>query len=80
MLAQQVVSINMAIPYCADSFETIEEDKDNMTMKEKFSGLQELVFFIRSYVYKELHGFDDDFFAHQEEIDLCWRAINKDIL
>jgi GT2 family glycosyltransferase len=33
-------------------------------------------FFIRSVVYRELRGFDDDF-AHQEEIDLCWRAINK---
>jgi GT2 family glycosyltransferase len=27
-------------------------------------------FFIRSVVYRELRGFDDDFFAHQEEIDL----------
>jgi GT2 family glycosyltransferase len=25
---------------------------------------------------QKLRGFDDDF-AHQEEIDLCWRAINK---
>ncbi len=33
-------------------------------------------FFIRSSVYKELKGFDADFFAHQEEIDLCWRAFN----
>jgi len=24
-----------------------------------------------------LNGFDSDFFAHQEEIDLCWRAFNK---
>ena len=23
-----------------------------------------------------MNGFDDDFFAHQEEIDLCWRALN----
>ena len=28
---------------------------------------------IRSHVYHELGGFDDFFFAHQEEIDLCWR-------
>jgi GT2 family glycosyltransferase len=38
------------------------------------------LFFIRSVVYRELRGFDDDFFAHQEEIDLCWRAINKGYL
>lgn len=30
-------------------------------------------FFVRSSVYQELNGFDESFFAHQEEIDLCWR-------
>jgi GT2 family glycosyltransferase len=30
-------------------------------------------FFVRSSVYHELTGFDESFFAHQEEIDLCWR-------
>ena len=34
-------------------------------------------FFIRSAVYFDLKGFDEDYFAHQEEIDLCWRAKNK---
>ncbi|WP_276484173.1 glycosyltransferase family 2 protein [Paraflavitalea pollutisoli] len=29
--------------------------------------------FIRAAVYFELEGFDEYFFAHQEEIDLCWR-------
>lgn len=29
--------------------------------------------FIRSEVFKEAKGFDEYFFAHQEEIDLCWR-------
>ncbi|WP_457619292.1 glycosyltransferase family 2 protein [Lutibacter sp.] len=33
-------------------------------------------FFIRSKVFHELYGFDEDYFAHQEEIDLCWRAKN----
>jgi GT2 family glycosyltransferase len=29
--------------------------------------------FVRSKVYHELGGLDGSFFAHQEEIDLCWR-------
>lgn len=28
---------------------------------------------VRSHVFHEMKGFDDFFFAHQEEIDLCWR-------
>ena len=29
--------------------------------------------FVRSSVFHEMEGFDEFFFAHQEEIDLCWR-------
>lgn len=28
---------------------------------------------VRSHLWKELGGLDDRFFAHMEEIDLCWR-------
>ncbi len=36
--------------------------------------------FVRSSVYKELGGLDEYFFAHQEEIDLCWRMQLKGYL
>ncbi|MEO9211287.1 MAG: glycosyltransferase [Ginsengibacter sp.] len=29
--------------------------------------------FVRAIIFNELNGFDEYFFAHQEEIDLCWR-------
>ena len=31
---------------------------------------------IKSKIFKKLNGFDSDFFAHMEEIDLCWRLKN----
>ena len=32
---------------------------------------------IRADLYKQSGGLDDDFFAHMEEIDLCWRLKNE---
>lgn len=29
--------------------------------------------FVRSDLFFDVHGFDEGFFAHMEEIDLCWR-------
>lgn len=29
---------------------------------------------IKEVAFKAMGGFDGDYFAHQEEIDLCWRV------
>ncbi|NRT14822.1 hypothetical protein HNP99_001166 [Flavobacterium sp. 28A] len=65
-------------PYCRGRiFDTLEEDLSQYNDNRTIFWASGACFFIRSQVYKELAGFDADFFAHQEEIDLCWRAINK---
>lgn len=58
-------------------FETLEKDNGQYNDNCEIFWASGACFFIRSSVYKELNGFDADFFAHQEEIDLCWRAFNK---
>ena len=58
-------------------FETLEKDKSQYDDNCEIFWASGACFFIRSSVFNELKGFDADFFAHQEEIDLCWRAFNK---
>lgn len=63
-------------PFCRGRiFTTIEKDSGQYQNAEIFwaSGA---CLFIRKDVFRKLNGFDADFFAHQEEIDLCWRAFN----
>jgi GT2 family glycosyltransferase len=68
-------------PYCRGRiFETIEKDNGQYNDAVEITWASGACFFIRSKVYHELKGFDDDFFAHQEEIDLCWRAKNLDYI
>jgi GT2 family glycosyltransferase len=65
-------------PYCRGRvFQTLEKDHGQYDDNREIFWASGACFFIRSSVYNELKGFDDDFFAHQEEIDLCWRAFNK---
>ena len=65
-------------PFCRGRiFDTIEKDQKQYDEETEIFWASGACFFIRSEVYHALQGFDDNFFAHQEEIDLCWRAINR---
>lgn len=64
-------------PFCRGRiFETVEEDKGQYDDETEIFWATGACLFIRNDVFHELKGFDPDFFAHQEEIDLCWRAFN----
>jgi len=65
-------------PFCRGRiFDSIEKDERQYDDNCDIFWASGACFFIRSSVFKTLNGFDADFFAHQEEIDLCWRAFNK---
>lgn len=67
-----------AFPYCRGRiFEAIEEDNGQYNDEAEIFWASGACFFVRKEVFRTLGGFDEDFFAHQEEIDLCWRAFNK---
>ena len=54
-------------------FENCEEDKGQYDTVSEIFWASGAAMVIRSKVFHEAGGFDDFFFAHQEEIDLCWR-------
>ncbi len=54
-------------------FDTCEKDNGQYDANEAIFWASGAALFIRASVYQQLNGLDEDFFAHQEEIDLCWR-------
>ena len=65
-------------PYCRGRiFRTVEVDKGQYNLPKEIFWASGACFVIKSKIFWELNGFDSDFFAHQEEIDLCWRIFNK---
>lgn len=64
-------------PYCRGRiFNTIEKDQGQYNDTSEIFWASGACLFIRKSVFKKLNGFDEAFFAHMEEIDLCWRAKN----
>lgn len=68
----------LGYPFCRGRIlAKVEEDKgqyDNITDIFWATGA---CLFIRASVFHKCGGFDDDFFAHMEEIDLCWRLRSR---
>ncbi len=54
-------------------FDFCEKDTGQYDTVQQCFWASGAAFFVRSSVYHELKGLDEFFFAHQEEIDLCWR-------
>ena len=54
-------------------FDHLEEDQGQYDDVSKVFWASGACLFIRSEVYHKSGGLDADFFAHMEEIDLCWR-------
>lgn len=64
----------LAYPFCRGRiFDTIEEDKGQYDDIKKIFWVSGTCFFVRASVFHALEGFDENFFAHLEEVDLCWR-------
>lgn len=64
-------------PFCRGRiFQSIETDKGQYDTPAEIFWATGACMFVKSKVYHEMGGFDEDFFAHMEEIDFCWRLKN----
>jgi len=61
-------------PFCRGRiFQSLEVDEGQYDDSREVFWATGACMFVRSDVFHNIGGFDDDFFAHMEEIDLCWR-------
>lgn len=68
---------SLGYPYCRGRiFNKIEKDCGQFNDITEVFWASGACFFVRSTDFWNLSGFDMDYFAHQEEIDLCWRFQN----
>lgn len=64
-------------PFCRGRvFSNVEKDHGQYDTVEDVFWATGAAMFVRSEVYHTMGGLDDDFFAHMEEIDFCWRIKN----
>lgn len=61
-------------PFCRGRiFYNIEKDNGQYDTREDVFWSSGACMIVRADAWKKAGGFDDSFFAHMEEIDLCWR-------
>lgn len=61
-------------PFCQGRiFEEVEFDNGQYNRSHEVFWATGACLFIRAELYHSIGGLDDDFFAHMEEIDMCWR-------
>lgn len=65
-------------PFCRGRvFSDVEEDHGQYDDLQQIFWASGAALFVRTEVFKGVGGFDESFFAHMEEIDLCWRIRNS---
>lgn len=68
---------NLGYPFCRGRvFWTLEEDNGQYDDERQIFWATGACMFIRSKDFWQQEGFDENYFAHMEEIDLCWRLNN----
>ncbi|MBQ4915374.1 glycosyltransferase family 2 protein [Maribacter sp. MMG018] len=68
----------LGYPFCRGRiFQSLEKDEGQYNDIKEIFWATGACMFVRSSLFKELNGFDEDYFAHQEEVDFCWRAKNQ---
>ncbi|WP_037501264.1 glycosyltransferase family 2 protein [Sphingobacterium deserti] len=61
-------------PFCRGRFfHIVEQDQQQYDDNSEIFWASGAALFIRASAWRAAAGFDADFFAHMEEIDLCWR-------
>jgi len=58
-------------------FNVFEQDNNQYEKQADIFWASGACIFIKANLFHEANGFDADFFAHMEEIDLCWRLKNR---
>lgn len=65
----------LGFPFCRGRvLSAVEEDMGQYDTPAQCFWASGACMVVRSSVWKELGGLDESFFAHMEEIDMCWRA------